>query len=274
MKTWMITGCSTGLGRSFAKEALKQGYNVVVTARNIDKVKDIVEEYPKTALAITLDVTDYNSIYNAVKKVVEKFGTIDYLVNNAGYGYRAALEEGRKEDVDMLFETNVWGPVELMKAVLPFMRRQHSGAIINISSVAAFSTFAGSGYYAASKCALEALSEGLSKEVSPFGIKVMIVEPGAFRTDFAGRSLTESSIVINDYDKTSGQRRIGKDKTHGTQPGDPDKAAKLVIRAINSETPPSRLLLGKDAVKVANDFIASRQEEYNRWRVLSQTTDY
>ena len=225
MKTWLITGCSTGLGRSLAKTVLEKGDHVVVTARNKEKVKDIIEQYPQTSMAISLDVTDNDSIENAVKKAIDRFRSIDVLVNNAGYGYRAAIEEGDRKDISILFETNVWGPVSLMKEVLPYMRKQRRGAIINISSVAALRTSPGSGYYAASKCALEALSDGLKKEVEPLGIKVMVVEPGAFRTDFAGRSLTQSHTVIDDYEKTAGQRRIGKDMTHGTQPGDPDKAA-------------------------------------------------
>lgn len=274
MKTWLITGCSSGLGRSLAKAVLEKGDNAVVTARNIDKVKDIIEQYPQTSLAVSLDVTDNKSIENAVKEAIERFDSIDVLVNNAGYGYRAAVEEGNREDISVLFETNVWGPVTLIKEVLPYMRKQHNGAIINISSIAALRTSPGSGYYAASKCALEALSDGLKKEVEPLGIKVMVVEPGAFRTDFAGRSLTQSHIVIDDYEKTAGQRRIGKDKTHGTQPGDPDKTAALMIKAIESSETPFRLLLGKDAVKVADEVIKDRQREYESWRLLSQKTDF
>lgn len=274
MKTWLITGCSTGLGRSLAKVVLKQGYNAVVTARNKDKILDIVNQYPDKALALSLDVTNHESIQNSIKKATERFGTIDVLVNNAGYGYRAALEEGNMVDVSVLFETNVWGPVALMKEVLPYMRKQRSGAIINISSIAALRTSPGSGYYAASKGALEALSEGLKSEVESLGIKVMVVEPGAFRTDFAGRSLTESNTVIEDYEMTAGQRRIGKDKTHGTQPGDPDKGASLIVKAIEDEETPFRLLLGTDAVKFADEVMTNRREEYDKWRSLSQKTDF
>lgn len=151
MKTWFITGCSSGLGRSLAKAVLKQGYYAVVTARDISKIKDIVDQYPQTALALSLDVTNQDSIQNAVKRAVEQFGTIDVLVNNAGYGYRSALEEGDMHDVSRLFETNVWGPVALMKEVLPYMRKQRSGAIMNVSSIAAVHASMGSGYYAASK---------------------------------------------------------------------------------------------------------------------------
>lgn len=274
MKTWLITGCSTGLGRSLAKKALAKGYNVAITARNKDKIIDLSKQYPQTALPLCLDVTNKESIQAAIKETINHFGTIDVLVNNAGYGYRGAVEEGRQEDVDILFNTNLWGPVTLIKEVLPLMRKQRSGAIINISSVAALKTMPGSGYYAASKCALEGLSDGLKEEVAPLGIKVMVVEPGAFRTDFAGRSLTQSNKIIADYNKTAGLRRIGKDKSHGSQPGDPDKGADVIIEAIESNEPPFRLLLGLDAINLADNILESRQKEYDKWRSLSQKTDY
>lgn len=274
MKTWLITGCSSGLGRSLAKAVLEKGYNVVVTARNIDKIKDIVENYSQSAIALSLDVTRQDDIKNVVEKAVKQFGTIDVLVNNAGYGYRSAIEEGNAGDVSRLFHTNVWGPVALMKEVLPYMRKQRSGMIVNVSSIAAVSANMGSGYYAASKSALESLSEALKKEVEPLGIQVMIVEPGAFRTDFAGRSLTQSQTVIRDYEQTAGQRRIGKEKKHGTQPGDPDKGAQLIIKAVENHHTPLRLLLGSDAVRFTNDVIKKRQEEYDKWHLLSEKTDY
>lgn len=274
MKTWLITGCSTGLGRSLAKKALAKGYNVAITVRNKDKIIDLSKQYPQTALALCLDVTNKESIQAAIKETIEHFGTIDVLVNNAGYGYRGAVEEGYQEDVDILFNTNLWGPVTLIKEVLPLMRKQRSGAIINISSVAALKTMPGSGYYAASKCALEGLSDGLKEEVAPLGIKVMVVEPGAFRTDFAGRSLTQSNKIIADYNKTAGLRRIGKDKSQGSQPGDPDKGADVIIEAIESNEPPFRLLLGLDAINLADDILESRRKDYDKWRSLSQKTDY
>ncbi|MGN1182281.1 MAG: SDR family NAD(P)-dependent oxidoreductase, partial [Faecalibacillus sp.] len=186
----------------------------------------------------------------------------------------SAVEEGDMKDVSRLFETNVWGPVALMKEVLPYMRKQSSGTIVNISSIAAVSASMGSGYYAASKSALESLSEALKKEVEPLGIKVMIVEPGAFRTDFAGRSLTQSHTVIDDYAATAGTRRIENSKTHGTQPGDPDKGAELMIKAVESDCTPLRLLLGSDAVRFTNDIMKNRQDEYAKWHLLSEKTDF
>lgn len=274
MKTWLITGCSTGLGRSLAKAVLQKGDNVVVTARDTKKLEEFEKDFPRTALIVRLDVTDLPSVTEAVRAAKERFGGIDVLVNNAGYGYRAAVEEGNPEDTNRLFATNFWGPVNLIKAVLPDMRARKSGAVINVSSIAALRTAPGSGYYAASKCALEGMTEGLYLETAPLGIKVMIVEPGAFRTDFAGRSLTQSKTAIADYAGTAGTRRIENDKTHGAQPGDPDKGARLIIEAIEAEDAPLRLLLGSDAVRAADTVLESHKSEYDKWREFSRRSDF
>lgn len=274
MKTWLITGCSTGLGKSLAKAVLRKGDCVVVTARKTEALAEFEKDFPQTALVLPLDVTDETAIEDAVRRAKQRFGSIDVLVNNAGYGYRAAVEEGSVEDTKKLFDTNFWGPVALIKAVLPDMRKRRSGVIINVSSIAALQTAPGSGYYAASKCALEGLSGGLRAETEPLGIKVMVVEPGAFRTDFAGRSLTQSEKVIEDYEQTAGARRIGKDTSHGTQPGDPDKAAELLIQAALAENAPFRLLLGTDAVTFADHVMQSRTEEYAKWKNFSCKSDF
>jgi len=274
MKTWLITGCSTGLGRSLAKAVLKKGDCAVVTARKTDTLSEFAQKFPETALVLALDVTDEKAVADTVRKAKQRFGGIDVLVNNAGYGYRAAVEEGGMEDSKRLFDTNFWGPVALIKAVLPDMREKHSGVIINVSSIAALQTAPGSGYYAASKCALEGLSGGLRAEVEPLGIKVIVVEPGAFRTDFAGRSLTQSETVIKDYEQTAGARRIGKDTSHGTQPGDPDKAAELMIMAAEVKDAPFRLLLGTDAVIFADHVMQGRIEEYEKWKKFSRQSDF
>lgn len=274
MKTWLITGCSTGLGRSLAKAVLQKGDNVVVTARDTKKLEEFEKEFPRTALIVRLDVTDLPSVTEAVRVAKERFGGIDVLVNNAGYGYRAAVEEGNPEDTNRLFATNFWGPVNLIKAVLPDMRARKSGAVINVSSIAALRAAPGSGYYAASKRALEGMTEGLYLETAPLGIKVMIVEPGAFRTDFAGRSLTQSKTAIADYAGTAGTRRIENDKTHGAQPGDPDKGARLIIEAIEAEDAPLRLLLGSDAVRAADTVLESHKSEYDKWREFSRRSDF
>jgi NAD(P)-dependent dehydrogenase (short-subunit alcohol dehydrogenase family) len=248
MSTWLITGCSTGLGRTLAEVVIAEGHNAVVTARDVDKVADLAADNTDRVLPLPLDVTDAAQITNAVGKAEEKFGGIDVLVNNAGYGYRAAVEEGDDSDIRRLFETQFFGAVAMIKAVLPGMRARRSGAIINISTIGVQIMPAGSGYYAASKAALEAMSGALQGELQPLGISVTVVEPGAFRTDFAGRSLTQSSIVIDDYADTAGKRRKEHDTAHGAQPGDPAKAAKAIIAAVESDESPAFLLLGNDAL--------------------------
>ena len=206
MKTWLITGCSSGIGKGIAKAVLESGDQAVVTARNKDKVMDIVEAYPETALAVSLDVCSQDSIKNAVKEAYDKFGTIDVLVNNAGYGYRSAVEEGEIEAVQTLYQTNLFGPIELIKAVLPKMREQKSGYILNVTSIAAARSAVGSGYYASSKAALELLTNGLMKELAPLGIKAMVVQPGAFRTRFYdGESLQGTKAQIGDYEAVVGR---------------------------------------------------------------------
>ncbi|MCB8879341.1 SDR family NAD(P)-dependent oxidoreductase [Acidisoma cellulosilytica] len=274
MTTWLITGCSAGLGRSLAQAVLKAGFNVVVTARNPDSVADIVSAYPKTAVAAALDVTDRQAIDRVVALAGERFGGIDVLVNNAGYGYRAAVEEGDEEEVAALFATNVFGPVSVIKAVLPGMRERKTGTIVNISSIAAQRSSPGSGFYSATKRALEGLSDALRKEVAPLGIKVLIVEPGAFRTEFAGRSLRGSDKGLDAYATTAGPRRKGTDKTHGTQPGDPDLAAQVMMDTIMGGDLPVRLLLGRDAIAVVGEEIEAQRAEIKAWSDVSVKTDF
>jgi NAD(P)-dependent dehydrogenase (short-subunit alcohol dehydrogenase family) len=209
MPAWFITGCSTGLGRSLAEAVLDRGDNAVITARDPATVGDLARAHPRTALALPLDVTEQAQVTYAVQQAEERFGGVGVLVNNAGYGYRAAVEEGDDADVRQLFATHFFGAVALMKAVLPGMRSRRDGAIISISSIGARTSQPGSGYYAAAKAALEGLSASLRKEVSPLGITVMAVEPGAFRTDFAGRSLQQSPDAIADYADTAGKTAEG-----------------------------------------------------------------
>lgn len=274
MTTWLITGCSTGLGRALAHAVLAKGDNAVVTARNTDSLQDLTAEFPTTALAVALDVTDQAQVDSAVKQAEERFGAVDVLVNNAGYGYRAAIEEGDDADVRTLFDTNVFGPVAMIKAVLPGMRTRRSGAIVNISSIGARICPPGSGYYSASKAALEGISGSLHKELQPLGISVTAVEPGGFRTDFAGRSLTQSAEAIADYADTAGKRRKENDTVHGTQPGDPDKAAQVLISAVEAEQTPAFLLLGADAVYAYDAVEEAMRAEVGRWREHSASTGY
>ncbi|WP_033346159.1 oxidoreductase [Catenuloplanes japonicus] len=267
MRTWLITGTSAGLGRALADEVLARGDRVVLTARN-PKARTA-----ENALTLALDVTDREQV-NAVVAEAEKWsGGIDVLVNNAGYGYRAAIEEGDDDDVRRLFATNVFGPVALMKAVLPGMRARRRGTIINISSIGAQLCPPGSGYYAATKAALEGLTGSLRHEAAHLGIRVMAVEPGAFRTDFAGRSLEQAATPIADYAETAGRRRKEHDTVNGNQPGDPAKAAVAIAEAVDAPELPGLLLLGPDAVTAAEAALQTRRAELDRWRSVSEGTD-
>ena len=273
MSTWLITGCSTGLGRALAEAVIAEGHNAVVTARDVDKVADLAADEADRVLPLPLDVAETAQMRNAVRNAEEKFGGVDVLVNNAGYGYRAAVEEGDDSDIRALFEAQFFGAVAMIKAVLPGMRARRSGAIVNISTIGVQIMPAGSGYYAASKAALEAMSGALYGELKPLGISVTVVEPGAFRTDFAGRSLTQSTTVIDDYADTAGKRRKEHDTAHGTQPGDPAKAAKAIIAAVESDEPPAFLLLGNDALATYRRLAEARLNTIQAWEHLTTNTD-
>jgi NAD(P)-dependent dehydrogenase (short-subunit alcohol dehydrogenase family) len=242
MATWLITGCSTGLGRALASAALDRGERVAVTARDAAKVEDLARSHPDTALALPLDVTDHARVRDVVRAAQERFGTIDVLVNNAGHGYRAAVEEAADDQVQELFATNFFGPAALIQAVLPGMRERRSGTIVNISSGGARSYPVGAGHYVATKAALEALTASLRKEVEPLGITVMVVEPGAFRTNYKC-SLIQAREEIGDYAVTVGTRRRQDRAEHGLQPGDPARAAQAIITAVDSPDPPLLLVL-------------------------------
>jgi NAD(P)-dependent dehydrogenase (short-subunit alcohol dehydrogenase family) len=273
MSTWLITGCSTGLGRALAGAVIETGHNAVVTARDVAKVADLVDTAPERVLAVALDVTEPEQVASAVRRAEERFGGLDVLVNNAGYGYRAAVEEGDDADVRVLFETHFFGSVAMIKAVLPGMRARRSGAIVNISSIGATVTPVGSGYYAAAKAAIEGMSGALRGELAPLGISVTVVEPGAFRTDFAGRSLSQSATVIDDYAATAGQRRKETDTMHGNQAGDPAKAATAIITAVESGEPPAFLLLGPDALAFYRHVAEGRAGEIAKWEQLTSSTN-
>ena len=276
MKTWLITGCSSGIGKGIAKAVLESGDQAVVTARNKDKVLDVVEAYPDKALAVSLDVCKQESIDEAVKLAYEKFGTIDVLVNNAGYGYRSAVEEGEIEAVQTLYQTNLFGPIQLIKAVLPKMREQKSGYILNVTSIAAARSAVGSAYYASSKAALELLTNGLMKEVAPLGIKAMVVQPGAFRTRFYDQeSLQGTNDKITDYESTVGKSRPGNFTNAHNQAGDPDKAGKVLVEVINSgKELPEILTLGKAAVDAVKSTLEGKIKELDQWAEVSASCDY
>ena len=245
---WLITGCSSGLGHALAAHALERGDRVVVTARNVDAVTPLAQSHGDRALALALDVTDSVSVGAAVAEAERVFGRIDVLVNNAGYGYLAAIEEGEDAAVRQLFDTNVHGVTTVLKAVLPGMRARRSGRILNVSSFGGLAAFPATGYYHATKFALEALSESLAGELSSLGIHVTIVEPGGMRTQWAGASMQQSPVRIADYDDTAGKRRASTLAVSGNQPGDPARAAAAMAAVVDADEPSLRLLLGSDAL--------------------------
>jgi NAD(P)-dependent dehydrogenase (short-subunit alcohol dehydrogenase family) len=271
---WFITGCSTGFGRELAKILLARGYRVVPTARDPAKVADLVEGHTATALALGLDVEKQPQIEAAVEAARRKFGRIDVLVNNAGYGYLAAIEEGDDADIRAMFEANFFGLAALTRAVLPIMRAQKSGAIVNISSMGGFIGFPGSGYYAATKFAVEGLSESLSKEVSPFGVKVLIVEPGPFRTDWAGRSLKTPKHPIDAYAETAIARRQQTQGYSGSQPGDPVRGVEAIIAAVEQPNPPLRLPLGNFAYDAMGAELEAVRKEYAAVEAVARGADF
>lgn len=238
-------------------------------------MQDLASAHPDTAVATTLDVTDKAQVEAAVKRAEDRFGSVGVLVNNVGHGYRAAVEESDDEEVAALVATNVFGTVAMIKAVLPGMRARRSGAILNVSSIAGRLAAHGSGYYSATKFAVEGLSDALRKELASLGIRVMIVEPGAFQTDFAGRSLQQAEAnIAADYAPTTGPRRKKNDKTHGTQPGDPARAAQALIKLVHEAALPARLLLGSDAVRIVAAEIDAQLKEIEDWKELSASTDF
>ena len=273
-KTWLITGCSSGLGRAFAQEVLKNGYNAVITSRNPEDIQNIIKNYPETALGLALDVTNKEQVEEVVNQAIKKFGSIDVLINNAGHGYRSAVEEADESHVNELFNTNFFGTVNMIKAVLPIMRKQKSGTIFNISSIAGRFSNPGSGYYSATKFAVEGMSDALKKEVALLGIRVIVIEPGAFRTDFSGRSLAGTQTEISDYKETAGKRRKENDHTHGTECGNPQKAAQAIIKVEECEKVPFRLLLGTDAVNLTRSELEAQLKELEDWTEIGHSTDY
>ncbi|GLE52155.1 oxidoreductase [Mycobacterium montefiorense] len=273
MPTWLITGCSTGLGRALADAVIGAGHNAVVTARDVANVADIADAAPDRVLAVALDVTKPDQIDAAIRQTQQRFGGVDVLVNNAGYGYRAAVEEGDDAEVRTLFETNFFGAVAMIKAVLPGMRERRSGAIVNVSSIGAQVTPVGSGYYSAAKAALEGMSGALRGELAPLGISVTVVEPGAFRTDFAGRSLVQSGTAIDDYADTAGRRRKENDTMDGNQAGDPAKAGAAIVTAVASSEPPAFLLLGPDALALYRYTADARASLIAKWEQLTGSTN-
>ena len=271
---WLITGCSTGFGRELAKLVLARGWRAVVTARDASRVVDIAAGHADRVLVLPLDVTQPAQIAEVVAATTLKFGRIDALVNNAGYGYLAAIEEGEDEAVRAMFETNVFGLIDMTKAVLPVMRAQRSGLIVNISSIGGLTSFAATGYYHGTKYAVEGISESLAIEVKPLGIDVLIVEPGPFRTNWAGASLKQSATQLNDYAVTAGERRKQTEARSGNQVGDPVRAAQAIIDVALSDTPPLRLLLGKAALELARKKLDLMRTDFDNWESTTLGADF
>ncbi|QXJ19770.1 oxidoreductase [Actinomadura graeca] len=271
---WFITGCSTGLGRALATAALRRGHRVAVTARDPRQVAGLAAAHGDRAAALPLDVTDPAQVRAAVDLAEAVFGRIDVLVNNAGYGYLAAVEEGEDDQIRALFDTNVFGLADVTRAVLPGMRARRSGHVVTVSSLGGLAAFGATGYYHATKFAVEGLSESLAAEVRPLGIKVTIVEPAAFRTNWPGPSMRQSAVRIPDYDETAGTRRAATLATYGHQPGDPERAAQAIIAVTEADEPPLRLLLGKAALDIVQARMDSMKALCETWRDTTLSADY
>jgi len=271
---WFITGCSSGFGRALAQAVLAKGWRTVVTARNPAKVTDLIAGRHAQSLALALDVTQPAQITAAVQAATARFGAIDVLVNNAGYGYQVTVEEGQDEAIRAMFEANFFGLAALIRAVLPSMRARRHGTIVNISSVGGFLGFPGSGYYAATKHAVEGLSDALAKEVSPLGIHVCCVEPGPFRTDFAGRSIQQTLSRLPEYESTVNVRLRQLVGRSGSQPGDPVRAAEAIIAAVQTGSPPRHLVLGAIGWEHVRQTLTETLQQLEAWKSTSLGADY
>ncbi|TAM51885.1 MAG: oxidoreductase [Paraburkholderia sp.] len=273
-KLFFITGVSTGFGRALAQVALADGHRVVGTLRDQTALGEFELLGPGRAIGKLLDVTHTDAIADVIADIEGKVGPIDVLVNNAGYGYESLLEESTLDEWRKQFDVNVFGAVAMMQAVLPYMRRRKRGHIINITSMGGYITGPGIGAYNGTKFALEGISESLSKEVKDFGIKVTAVAPGAFRTDWAGRSMVRAQRSIPDYDAVFNHLRERRQATSGKQPGDPAKAARAILEIVAASEPPVHLLLGPDAVRLVNEKLDALRAELKAWESLSKSTDF
>jgi len=273
-RVWLISGCSTGIGREIASVVLASGQRAAVTARNPESVADLVAAYPDQALTLALDVTDRTAVTAAVSKTQQHFGVIDVLVNNAGYGYMSALEEGEDAEVRKLFDTNFFGVVDLIKAVLPIMREQKSGYIINMSSMTGLVTNPPNIYYSCTKYAMEALTEGLAKEIEPFNIKVTAIEPGAFRTDWATRSMQETATPIEAYAETVGARKELIKLAGNMLPGDPKRIADAVLMLADHKNPPLHLLLGQDVLGAVRQKLSDFSSSIDEWEAVTKDVNF
>ena len=273
-KVWFITGSNSGFGRSLTEAVLAKGDNVVATTRHPEVMEDLVKQYPDTVKAVRLDITKSDEISAAIDTALETFGQIDVLVNNAGFGTLGAVEEVSEDQFRNQFEVNCFGTLKLTQALLPHFRQRQCGHILNISSVGGFTSFPGTGIYSSTKFAIEGFSEALAKEIAPLGIKLTLVEPGAFRTEFAGDSLATPENLIDDYEETAHKFLQQQEQMSGQQPGDPDKAAQAMIKAVESDNPPLRLVLGEDALQATRKKMESFQKELEAWEEVTLSTAF
>ncbi len=271
---WFITGCSTGFGRDLAQQVLARGWRAIVTARDKARVADLLHGAGDRALALDLDVTDPAQVAAAAQAAEARFGRVDVLVNNAGYGYQASVEEGVEAEIRAQFDANVFGLFAMTRALLPGMRARRRGHVINITSVAGFVGFPGSGYYAASKHAVEGWSDALAAEGKPLGIRVTCVAPGPFRTDWAGRSLRQTPNAIPDYADTAGARMKGTAGYSGQQPGDPARAAAAMIAITERGDPPRHLVMGAFGLDAVTSKLRDTLAEVEAWRGVGLATDF
>jgi NAD(P)-dependent dehydrogenase (short-subunit alcohol dehydrogenase family) len=273
-KIFLITGVSSGFGRAFAKAALTAGHLVVGTVREESARKDFESEDIELAKAVVLDVTDFDAIAPKIAEIEKTIGPVSVLVNNAGYGHEGTIEESPLAELRRQFDVNVFGAVAMIKAVLPFMRQRGTGHIINLTSMGGYITMPGIAYYCGSKFALEAISETLGKEVKDFGIRVTAVAPGQFRTEWAGRSMIRTERTISAYDQLMNPIRQARQEKSGRQPGDPAKAAQVLLKIVGQESPPTHLLLGKDALKLVREKLATLNTEFSLWEGTTSSTDF
>lgn len=273
-KTFLITGASSGLGRAFAARALEAGHQVIGTVRKEEDAKAFAALNPARAHPVILDVTRFEEIAAVVAKAEEDFGPVDVLVNNAGYGHEGALEESSMDDLQRQFAANVFGPVAMIRAILPGMRARRNGHIVNVTSMGGFITMPGISFYCGSKFALEGISEALGKEVAGFGIRVTALAPGQFRTDWAGRSMDRAPRSLSDYDAVIDPVRAARMAKSGKQPGDPARAAEALLALVDAPAPPARLFLGSDALALVDDKLEAMRAEIAAWNELSRSTDF
>ncbi|RYF04011.1 MAG: oxidoreductase [Oxalobacteraceae bacterium] len=272
-KLLLVTGVSSGFGRALAQQALADGHRVAGTVRHFQAAEAFEALCPGRAHARLLDVTQFDVIDHVVADIEAALGPIDVLVNNAGYGHEGILEESPLADMRRQFDVNVFGPVAMIKAVLPFMRKRRRGHILNITSMGGYLTMPGIAYYCGSKFALEGISDTLAKEVQPFGIAVTAIAPGSFRTDWAGRSMQRTGRSIGDYDALFDPVRSAREEKSGRQLGDPAKAARAMLALIEAEAPPAHLLLGSDALQLVRGRLAALESDFQAWEQFTLSTD-